>query len=516
MFGLEGMAPKVRVANPRKDTAMMHEHEKSDDCVVPMKRSNKRSAKADSAEGVEERRSTKGNSLAETKNRTQSRDLLRNACQRVREAANRYRNEPLTSLWHHCYNIDHLRAVFYNLKKNASPGVDGVMWETYEEDLETNLADLSSRLARGAYQAKPVRRTFIPKADGSMRPLGIPVLEDKLVQSLTKSVLEEVYELMFAGFSYGSRPGRKAHDALDALTVAIEHGKVNWVLDADLRGYFDAIDHDRLMEMIEHRIGDKRVLRHIKKWLNAGVLEEGQKTVSEYGTPQGGSISSLLANIYLHYVLDEWVENWRRTQATGSVRIVRYVDDFVLGFSEERDARRFLAGLKQRLAEFHLELHPEKTRLIQFGKFAAERRERRGLGRPETFDFLGFTHMCVETRRGKFRIGRKTIKKRLRAKLLELKEELRKRMHHSIRDVGTWLGHVLAGYFRFHAVPGNIRSLSYFRDRLTRLWYTVIRRRSHKARLRWSRMHRIVERYLPQPKILHPWPDKRFYAKHPR
>ena len=490
----------------------MNEHEKSDDCVVPMKRPNNGSVTAGSAEGVEERRPVKGNSLKETKDRTQSREALQHARQRVREAAVRYCDEPLNSLWHHCYNVDHLRATFFSMKKNAAAGVDGVTWEAYAENLEGNLADLSDRLARGAYRARPVRRTFIPKADGRLRPLGIPALEDKLVQSLTKSVLEEIYERIFLGFSYGSRPGKKAHDALDALTVGIERGRVNWVLDADIRGYFDAIDHDCLIEMIEHRIGDKRVLRHIKKWLNAGVLEDGRKTVAEFGTPQGGSISPLLANIYLHYILDVWVKEWRRKHARGSVTIVRYVDDFVLGFQHEDDARRFLAELKERLAEFHLELHPEKTRLIEFGRFATERRGRFGLGRPETFDFLGFTHFCAKTREGRFQVGRKTEKKRMIAKLKVIKVKLRKRMHLPIQVVGAWLRRVVEGHFRYFAVPGNQRSLKCFRERLTRLWYTVIRRRSHKARLPWARMLTILDRHLPRPTILHPWPSQRFYA----
>jgi group II intron reverse transcriptase/maturase len=437
---------------------------------------------------------------------------LQQDLQRVREAADRNRDQQLTTLWHHCYNVDHLRSVFFDLKKRSAPGVDGMTWSSYSEDLEVNLQDLTGRLARGAYRAKPVRRTYIPKADGRRRPLGIPTLEDKLVQGITKSVLEQVYEREFLGFSYGSRPGRSAHGALDALCTAISRKKVSWVLDADIRGFFDAIDHDCLMQLIERRIGDQRVLRHIKKWLNAGVLEDGKKTRAKYGTPQGGSISPLLANIYLHYAFDLWVTEWRQRSADGEVYVVRYVDDFVLGFQYEGDARRFLEALKARLARFHLELHPDKTRLIEFGRFATENRRRRGEGKPETFDFLGFTHYCAKTRAGKFRVGRKTLRKKAIAKLRGLKEQLRQRMHASIPEVGAWLRRVLTGHYNYYGVPGNSAAMEFFRDRLARLWYTTLRRRSHKARLPWDRMNRVLRRWLPTPHITHPWPEQRFGA----
>jgi RNA-directed DNA polymerase len=493
----------------------MHGHEKSDDCVVPEKRPNKEAATAASAEGVEGRRSTKGNSAKENKPRTQRRAGLQHALGWVREAAARFRDQPLTALWHHVYNLDHLRETFFGLRKAAAPGIDGETWASYAQDLEKNLADLSDRLARGAYRAKPVKRVHIPKPDGRTRPLGIPVLEDKLVQALTSKVLSEVYEREFCGFSYGFRPARGAHDALDALAAAIQTKKVSWVLDADIRGFFDAIDHDLLMGMLEHRIGDQRVLRHIKKWLNAGVMEDGAKMQTEYGTPQGGSISPLLANVYLHYAFDRWVEEWRQT-AGGDVYVVRYADDFVLGFQYRDNAERFLRDLRARLAAFHLELHPDKTRLIEFGRFAAGNRAERGDGRPETFDFLGFTHFCAKTRTGKFKLGRKTIKKRMDAKLQALKEQLWKRMHAPVPETGEWLTLVLRGHYQYYGVPTNSPGITLFRDRATRLWYTVLRRRSHKARLTWARMHQIAVRWLPPPRLTHPWPDKRFYANHPR
>jgi len=494
----------------------MHDREKSDERVVPKKRPNNERATARSAEDVEGRRSTKGNSTEETKDRTQSRTALQQALSRVREAVDRHRDQQLNSLWHHCYDVDHLRSVFLDMRKNAAAGVDGATWASYAETLEDNLRALSGRLARGAYRAKPVRRVYIPKSDGRQRPLGIPTLEDKLVQGVTKRVLDQAYEREFLGFSYGFRPGRGAQQALDALTIAIQRKKVSWVLDADIRGFFDAIDHDCLMKRIEHRIGDQRVLRHIKKWLNAGVLEDGKKTQAEYGTPQGGSISPLLANIYLHYAFDRWVTAWRRTEARGDVYVVRYADDFVLGFQYQDDAKRLLEALKRRLAEFHLELHPEKTRLIEFGRFAASNRQRRGEGKPETFNFLGFTHYCGKKKSGAFKVGRKTIRAKMTAKLKALKEQLRKRMHAPVAEIGAWLARVLEGHYQYFGVPGNSEAMQHFRDRLARLWYTTLRRRSQKTRLPWARMHRILEHWLPRPRITQPWPDQRFDAIYPR
>jgi len=487
----------------------MNGQEESDGRVVPEKPPNKGRAAARPAEGVEERRPTKGNSTKETRVRAQDRATLQQNLSRVREVAARDKQVQFTTLWHHVYNVDHLRAVFFQLRKDAAPGVDGKTWQAYAADLENNLQDLADRLRRGAYRAKPVRRVYIPKPDGRQRPLGIPTLEDKLVQGVTKQVLEQVYETDFCGFSYGCRPKRSPHRALDALVVGIQRMKVSWVLDADICGFFDAIDHDCLMSLVEHRIADQRVLRHIKKWLNAGVLEDGTKTRAEKGTPQGGSISPLLANIYLHYVLDLWVNEWRRTQAHGDVIVVRYVDDFVIGFQHRDDAIQCLQALKERLEQYHLELHPDKTRLIEFGRFAAERRQRRGEGKPATFDFLGFTHYCGTTRAGKFKVGRKTKRKSATAKLAVLKEQLRQRMHDPVPKTGTWLRGVLNGHYRYYGVPGNSAAMAFFRDRLTVLWRLALRRRSQKGQVPWERMNRLARRWLPTPTIQHAYPNQR-------
>ena len=488
----------------------MNGQEESDGRVVPKKLPNKERAAARSAEEVEGRRPAKGNSAKETRGRAQDRETLQRDLRRVREAATRNREFRFTTLWHHVYNIDHLRAVFFQLKKSAKPGVDGQTWEAYAVDLEENLRDLADRLRRGAYRAKPVRRAYIPKPDGRQRPLGIPTLEDKLVQGITKTVLEQVFEVDFLGFSYGSRPGRSPHRALDALVVGIERKKVNWVLDADIRGFFDAIDHEWLLRFVEHRIADQRVLRHVKKWLKAGVLEDGKRMETEIGTPQGGSISPLLANIYLHYVLDLWADAWRKQHAHGDVIIVRYVDDFVLGFQYRDDAVRFLDALKARLNRFHLELHPDKTRLIEFGRFAAEDRQRRGEGKPETFGFLGFTQYCGKTKAGRFRVGRKTLRKKAIGKLADLKQKIRQRMHDPVPRTGAWLKRVLEGHYRFYGVPGNSYAMSFFRDQVTHLWRQALRRRSQKHRLTWERMNRLACRWLPLPRIQHPYLNQRF------
>jgi group II intron reverse transcriptase/maturase len=494
----------------------MNEQEESDGLVVPRKPPNKGRVATRPAEAVEGRGPTKGNSAKETRGRAQDREALQHNLRRVREAAVRDKELRLTTLWHHVYNVDHLRTAFFDLRKSAAPGVDGQTWEAYAAKLEENLQDLAERLRRGAYRAKPVRRVYIPKADGRQRPLGIPTLEDKLVQGVTKAVLEQVYEPSFCGFSYGCRPGRSPHRALDALSVGIVRKKVGWVLDADLRGYFDSINHDCLLEFIEHRIADQRVLRHIKKWLKAGVLEDGRKTWTEAGTPQGGSISPLLANIYLHHVLDLWAAAWRRRHARGDVIIVRYVDDFVLGFQYRDDAKRFLADLTARLERFHLELHPDKTRLIEFGRFAAENRQRRGEGKPETFDFLGFTHYCGKTRAGRFKVGRKTRRKTMLGKLAGLKGEIRRRMHAAVPETGKWLAQVLHGHYRYYGVPGNSAAMTLFRDQVTFLWRQALRRRSQKGRLTWKRMGPLARRWLPLPRIRHSYPDRRFAVIHPR
>jgi len=437
---------------------------------------------------------------------------LPNAMERIRQAASRDKRLRLTTLWHHVYNIEHLRKAYFSLKRNAAPGVDGETWRHYGEDLEGNLQGLADRLKRGAYRAKPVRRSFIPKPDGRQRPLGVTVLEDKIAQRATVEVLNAIYETDFLGFSYGFRPGRKPHDALNALYGAIMTRKVSWVLDAGIRGYFDAISHEWLEKFIEHRIADKRVLRHIKKWLNAGVLEEGAVTHNEEGVPQGGSISPLLANVYLHYVLDLWADQWRSKHADGDVIIVRYCDDFVVGFQYRKDAERFLADLRERFLKFNLELHKDKTRLIEFGRFAAQNRKSQGKGKPGTFDFLGFTHICGKTENGKFMVLRHSIGKRIRAKLMELKIELKRRLHNPVPVVAKWLRVVLLGHYRYYGVPGNSRKLHSFYFHLSRIWHKVLLRRSQRHRLNWERMSRLINRWLPRPRIYHSYPVLSMYV----
>jgi len=415
-----------------------------------------------------------------------------------------------TSLWHHVYNVDRLRRAYRSLKRRAAAGVDGETWQHYGEDLEANLEDLSARLRRGAYRAKPVKRTYIPKADGRQRPIGVPALEDKIVQRATVEVLSAIYETDFKGFSYGFRPGRGPHNALDALSVGIERRKVNWVLDADIRGFFDAIDHEWLVRFVEHRIGDPRVVRHIKKWLRAGVLEDGEWRQVEEGTPQGGAISPLLANVYLHYVFDLWIDAWRKRAGRGDVIVVRFADDFVIGFQHRQDAEQCLAELRERFAKFNLALHPDKTRLIEFGRFAADRRKRRGDGKPETFDFLGFTHICGKTRKGgRFTILRHTMRKRLHRKAHEVREELYRRRHEPTAVIGQWLRTILVGHYRYFGVPNNGQRLSAFRYYIVRAWQRALRRRSQKDRTMWERMDRLARRWLPAPRIQHPFPAQR-------
>jgi RNA-directed DNA polymerase len=434
---------------------------------------------------------------------------LHSALDRVRQAACRDKDLKFTSLWHHVYNIERLREAYLALKPDAAAGVDGQTWRAYGDELESNLQSLSDRLARGAYRAKPVKRVYIPKADGKRRPIGIPALEDKIAQRATVQVLNAVYETDFLGFSHGFRPGRSAHMALDALAVAIQTKKVSWLLDADIRGFFDTLNHEWLVKFVEHRIADDRVVRHIQKWLGAGVMEDGKRVEQEQGAAQGGSISPLLANLYLHYVFDLWADQWRKTQAQGEVIIVRYADDFVAGFQHESDARRFLEELRERFRKFNLQLHADKTRVIEFGRFASERRKRRGKGKPETFNFLGFTHVCDKTRKGKFIVLRRTIAKRMHAKLSALKELLRRRIHLPLHDVGRWLGQVLQGHYRYYGVPRNYAALNLFRDRVRRLWRSVLSRRSQKGWIGETRMTRIAARWLPQPRICQPYPETR-------
>lgn len=434
---------------------------------------------------------------------------LPSAQERIRQKALEDKGLRFTTLWHHIYDIDQLRQSYYSLKRRAAPGVDEVTWQQYGEDLEGNLRVLSVRLQCGAYRAKPVRRTHVPKADGSLRPIGILVLEDKIAQRATVEVLNSIYETDFKGFSYGFRPKRSQHHALDALTVGITKRKVSWVLDADIRGFFDAIDHEWLTKFIEHRIADQRVVRQIRKWLKAGVLEDGKVTRAEEGTQQGGSISPLLANIFLHYVFDLWADKWRKQAGRGDVIIVRYADDIVVGFQYRSDAEQFQQEMTERLGRFKLELHADKTRLIEFGRFAADNRKERSEGKPETFNFLGFTHMCGKTRKGKFTVLRQTIQKKMLRKLQELKEELRKRMHWAIPEVGKWLKVVLLGHYRYYGVPNNSRKLSAFRYHLRCMWAVVLRRRSQRQRMTWERVERIAVRWLPLPRIYHPYPTER-------
>jgi RNA-directed DNA polymerase len=492
---------------------MMYERGKSDSAIVAAKPTN--NAGRPAAEPVEPRAGTKGKASQQSTGRTQRRETVSQALERIRQAARLRKKERFTALLHHV-NVDLLRQAFFEIKKDAAPGVDGLTRQDYEAELERKLEDLHARVQRGAYRALPSRRVYIPKPDGRRRPLAVAALEDKIVQRATAAVLNAIYEEDFLGFSYGFRPGRGTHDALDALCVGIDHTKVNWILDADIRSFFDEVGQEWAIRFLKHRIGDPRIIRLIQKWLKAGVLEDGVVTVSDKGTGQGSVISPLLANIYLHYVLDLWAERWRRREATGDMIIVRYADDIIVGFQHETDVRRFLDAMRDRLKEFSLSLHPEKTRLIEFGRNAAANRKRLVLGKPETFNFLGFTFMCGNTRQGKFQIKRKTRRDRMRAKLEEIKRELRRRMHQPIPVQGKWLAQVVMGYFRYHAVPTNGRALTAFRLQVTILWRRALRRRSQKDRTAWNRITKLADAWLPKPRILHPWPDKRFAVKHPR
>src|SRR6202040_144649 len=390
---------------------------------------------------------------------TQSGNRMSQGLDGVRKAARERKQERFTSLLHHV-NAALLRDSFYALKRGASPGVDGVRWQEYESGLEGRLVDLHSRVHRGTFRAQPSRRVYIPKADGRQRPLGIAALEDKIVQQAVVTTLNQIYEGDFKDFSYGFRPGRGPHQALDALTAGIQWKRVNWVLDADIRGFFDNMNHEWTMKFVEHRVADRRILRLIQKWLKAGVSEDGQWSETKLGTPQGAVASPLLANVYLHYVFDLWVEAWRKKVARGDVIVVRYADDLVVGFQHRTDAERFLQEFRERLAKFGLELHADKTRLIEFGRFAAQHRKQRGEGKPETFTFLGFTHFCGRTTHaGAFTVWRITAKKRMAVKLKAIKAELQRRKHDPARETGAWLRKVVLGYYQYHAVPGNSTQL---------------------------------------------------------
>jgi group II intron reverse transcriptase/maturase len=432
----------------------------------------------------------------------------------VRETARKNGKLKFTALLHHV-TVELLRASYYRLKRQAAPGVDGVTWEEYGDGLEGRLTDLHGRIHRGAYRAQPSRRAWIRKTDGRQRPLGIAALEDKVVQHAVGKVLSQIWEEDFLGFSYGFRPGRGTQDALDALWVGIVRKKVNWIVDLDIRSFFDKLQHDWLVKFVEHRIGDRRIVRLIQKWLKAGVMEQGQWIETKEGSPQGAVISPILANLYLHYVLDLWVEQWRKKQARGDVIIVRYADDAVLGFEQRTEAERFLEELRERLGKFGLELHPEKTRLIEFGRYAAERRKQRGEGKPETFNFLGFTHICgTNYQTGNFTVRRKTMGKRLAAKLKEIGAQLQRRMHAGLPQTLEWLRQVVRGYFQYHAVPGSWRQLRAFRAEVLHYWCRSLRRRSQRSRQSWFELRDRLSALLPPVQILQPYPDRRFDAKY--
>lgn len=492
---------------------MMNESEKSDSSIVAEKLANKPEGLG--AEPAERREGTKGNTIENPTRRTPSRESVSRGLYRVRERARREKKGRFTALLHHV-NVDLLRAAFSWLKRDAAPGIDHVTWREYEQDLETKLAKLHARVHRGAYRALPSRRKFICKEDGRQRPLGIAALEDKILQRSVVEVLNAIYEEEFLGFSYGFRPGRSQHDALDALAFGVTRTKVNWILDCDLRAFFDSVSHDWLVRFVEHRVADPRVIRLIRKWLKAGVMEDGKWIPTEVGTPQGSVASPLLANVYLHYCFDLWAERWRHRDARGQVLFVRYADDIVAGFEHEADAQRFLADLRERMARFCLTLHPEKTRLIEFGRYAAERRARRGLSKPESFNFLGFTHLCGRSRTGYFLLKRITRRDRMRTRLRALKDELRFRRHDPIGQTGAWLKQVLRGYYAYHAVPTNLKRLVAFRFHVMNLWRRTLRRRSQKDCTTWDRMNELASDFLPIPHVLHPWPDARFRVTHPR
>ena len=514
---LETSAPRGAGRSEKANcrTADMHVSRESDGPIVPQKRANKAGPKA-AAESVEGRGPTKGNAQRTVLAPDTGPGKRGIGLRGVREAAKRDKKMRFTALLHHI-TPEMLEDSYFELKRMAAPGVDGVTWHAYGQDLEERIDDLHGRVHCGTYRAQPSKRAWIAKADGRQRPLGIAALEDKIVQYAVKTVLEMIYEEDFLGFSYGFRPGRSCHNALDALWVGITHRKVNWVLDADICGFFDNIDHEWMLKFLEHRIADRRILRLIRKWLKAGVSEDGQWSRTTVGTPQGSVISPILANVFLHYVLDLWANQWRNRHARGSVIIVRYADDFVMGFQSQVDAERFLRELRQRLEQFGLQLHPDKTRLLEFGRYAVERREKRGEGKPETFDFLGFTHCCGTTRNGTFTIKRKSIAKRMRAALQKIKLQLKRRMHDAVIEVGGWLRSVVRGWFNYHAIPGNINCLDEFHTQVQRLWRRILRRQSHKGVVwTWERIQRLTRRWLPNPKILHPYPEQRLIVSNPR
>ena len=486
----------------------MNEYGKSDGPIVPEKVANKTAENAE-AESVEGRGSTKGNSSQQNTSRIQSRSSVPSALERVREAARKDKATRFTALLHHVYEPEMLRQSYWKLKKEAAAGVDGETWQHYGEKLEENLQELSHRLQRGAYRAKPVERVYIPKSDGGKRPLGITALEDKIVQRAVVEVMNAIYEIDFAEFSYGFRPGRSQHEALDQLYLGLTRKKVNWVLEVDIRSYFDRISWRWMIKFLEHRIADRRIVRLIQKWLKAGVLEKGKRIEVNEGTPQGGSVSPLLANVYLHYVFDLWARQWCRGLASKEVMIIRYADDIMVGFKEKAVAERFLKELKERMEKFELELHPEKTRLLEFGRYASQDRQQRGEGAPETFNFLGFTHICGKTRKGEYTVLRQTIRKRMQAKLKAVGQELKRRMHEPLATVGKWLGNIVRGHCAYYGVPTNGQAIGAFRFLLVRLWRKQLSQRSQTGGVKWRRMKRISDRWIPPARIRHPYPIRR-------
>ena len=486
----------------------MNGMEKSDSGILAVKSVNKGTAVP--AEPMERRPEPEGNPESQNTRRTQDRESVSQAADRIRRFVQREPRQRLTTLLHHV-TVEALRWSFFELKKDAAAGADGMTWWTYEEGLEGRLADLHDRVHSGAYRATPSRRVNIPKPGGGTRPLGVAAIEDKIVQkAVTETILTPIYEAEFLGFSYGFRPGRGAHNALDALAVGITRRKINWVVDCDIREFFDSVSRSWLVRFLEHRIGDKRVIRLITKWLKAGVMEDREWRDDLRGTPQGSVISPILANVYLHYVLDLWFQKWRSHEVKGDTIIVRYADDVVVGFQHQRHAENFLNAVKERFRGFELSLHPDKTRLIEFGRFATGRRRVRGLRRPETFDFLGFTHYCMETRGGHFQLGRKPVAKRMTRTLKRIKEALRRRRHHNVEATAKWLGKVVNGWLNYYAVPTSFLFLSRFVDRLQRLWLKSLRRRSQKDRYQWTSLARLTATYWPRLEIRHPWPDQRF------
>jgi RNA-directed DNA polymerase len=497
-------SPRRKVLGP--ETAM-HVGEKSDSVIVPEKSPNRANGRGgdggkDAGQGECGREKRAPDTAAGT---SAPSDLVR-----IRHVSRTDKTAKFTALMHHVYDIERLRQAYLSLERKAAAGIDGVTWRSYGEDLEARLLDLSDRLKRGAYRAMPVRRAWVPKTDGRLRPLGVPTLEEKLVQTAVVEVLNAIYEPEFLDFSYGFRPGRSQHQALDALAAGIHIKKVGWVLDLDIRDFFGTMKHEWIVRFVERRIADQRIVRLIRKWLSAGVLEDGKRRRSTEGTVQGGSVSPVLANIYLHYVMDLWVQQWRKREAIGDVIVIRYADDSVLGFEWRSDAEKFQKELAERLAKFGLSLHPEKTRLLEFGRFAALNRERKCEGRPETFQFLGFTHISGRTATGRFTVTRLTARPRLIAKLKAVKAELRRRHNAKLPEIGRYLRSVLIGHYRYYGVPFNLKALKCFHRHVGILWKAFLERRSQRTRVSWERMNRLIDKWLPRPITCHPYPLERF------